>query len=205
MSNTNYDEDLTESFEADRSIGSSSVTTDFVWDNYDMEVKHFDENPDYIESGNVCEEDILNNIAEATEEIRSYEMDNSGLQRLFPNPQSGMCINSDAVNGNTGCATTDSKESILELFAVNIHNFHDTDTVMKNIYEISRQQLIVPESHVIMSQYTCDLIVNNNPYRNRTNDTMGSRLDQLFAFIWDSAVLSTMNMTNYLGSKSNVN
>ena len=40
--------------------------------------------------------------------------------------------------------------------------------------------------------------VMSNPYKQRVNnnDLMGSRLDSIFAFVWDSAVLATLQMTN---------
>ena len=188
MSETSFEEDTSiEHHERDRSIGTMSSLS---WDHFEQ-VKDFDE----CSSKNVSESvnaDNIDLLYEATKEIQDYQ-ESSGLQRLFPNPQSKMDIAPD-----TECETTDLKKSAWELFATNIHHFHDITKIQSNIYEISRQQLVVNESNVMMSQQTYEQILQSNPYTNRSDDIMGKRLDLLFAFVWDSAVLSTLNMTKFL-------
>lgn len=189
MSETSFEEDTSAEYqERDRSIDTIS---DLDWDNY-VEVRDFDECSSNIDIENVSAENIDDLLCKATKELQDYQ-DCSELQRLFPNPQSKV-----GTAPNKDCDTSDLKRSAWELVATSINHFHDINKVQTNIYEISRQQLVVPESQVMMSQQTYDLILRSNPYTNRQNDTMGERLDLLFAFVWDSAVLSTLNMTNFL-------
>ena len=171
-------EDETMTSENDRSVGSEPS---LIWDYYrEVNTSEFD--------GRENLERMMEEILKDAEELQAAS--EAELKRIYPNPTQLTCVRNKDRDGMR-------EKDVMVVYALSLKCLHDKDKVKKDLYELSRQSIIDVNTEIIVDENVKNFVMSN-PYKQRVNnnDLMGSRLDSIFAFVWDSAVLATLQMTN---------
>ena len=104
--------------------------------------------------------------------------------------------NTSEVSTNTQVDEASMSNQIINLYSLNVHNLHNTETVMRDMFEIARLKLHVPEIQIVVAEDTKNFIMSVNPYRERKGDIMSDRLTAICSYIWDSAALTILKATS---------
>ena len=89
-----------------------------------------------------------------------------------------------------------STSQVINLYSLTVNDLHNTENIMRDMFEISRLRLYVPDTQIIVAEDTKNYIMSVNPYRERKSDILGDRLNSIFSFIWDSAALTILKATS---------
>ena len=139
-------------------------------------------------------EEMLNDIKK---EMGDIEADDCGLTRLYP--ESKQIVQNELVvdESEMQCETSESQNAT-HLYAICIDSLNNTREVQQSLYELSRQDIYLPETQIIVSEETRNNIVNSNPYRKSNPDFTSHRMNTILAFVWDSAVITTIQQNSKL-------
>ena len=150
----------------------------------DMEISQ----TDYIDEF----EKMLNNIKR---EMGDIEAGDCGLVRLFPEGKHVVQSNPVVNESEMQCEVSQSQNTS-QLYAICIDSLNDTHEAQKSLYELSRQDIYLPKSQIIVSEETRNIIVNSNPYRSIDQDFTSHRMNTILACVWDSAVITTIQQNS---------